>query len=235
MQSHHSFVHYARRNILVGIFTLVPIWLTLLLLGVVLEFIRDLAWPLLHWMTRGISPSAGLVYDIVTHPWLQTSLALLLMLGLLYFVGWFASRWAGKKFLILLDLVIDRIPIAKTIYKTIKRLTEVMQKNPSDFERVVLIEFPSPDMKTVGLVTQTFKDSVTGKELAAVYVPTTPNPTSGYLEIVPVEKLVATNWKLDEAMSFIISGGADVPKRFVWDNRPVNVATADTAPDGKTG
>ncbi|MCJ9430639.1 DUF502 domain-containing protein [Kordiimonas marina] len=215
-----------RRNVLVGIFTLVPLWLTLLLLSVVLDFIRDLASPLLKWLTAGVKPDAGPLYTVITHPWLQTSLALIVMLLLFYVVGWLASRWAGKKLLDLLDYIIDRIPVAKSIYKTIKRLTDVMQKEPADIQRVVLIEFPSPDMKTVGLVTQTFKDSDTGKELAAVYVPTTPNPTSGYLEIVPVEKLVVTNWKLDEAMSFIISGGADVPNRFVWD-RP----TPKEAPD----
>jgi uncharacterized membrane protein len=76
---------------------------------------------------------------------------------------------------------------------------------------VVLIEFPSPEMKTVGFVTRTMVDTNTGQELAAVYVPTTPNPTSGYLEIVPIEKLVSTSWSIDEAMSFIISGGAVAP------------------------
>jgi uncharacterized membrane protein len=76
---------------------------------------------------------------------------------------------------------------------------------------VVLIEFPSPEMKTVGFVTRTMQDKSSGKQLAAVYVPTTPNPTSGYLEIVPVDKLVSTEWTIDEAMNFIISGGAVAP------------------------
>jgi uncharacterized membrane protein len=76
---------------------------------------------------------------------------------------------------------------------------------------VVLIAFPSPDLKTVGFVTHMFKDSNTGEELAAVYVPTTPNPTSGYMEIVPINKLISTDWSMDEAMTFIISGGAVAP------------------------
>jgi len=69
-------------------------------------------------------------------------------------------------------------------------------------------------MKTVGFVTQTMIDEDTGQKLAAVYVPTTPNPTSGYLEIVPVEHLVSTDWSMDEAMTFIISGGAVAPERL---------------------
>jgi len=72
-------------------------------------------------------------------------------------------------------------------------------------------------MKTVGFVTNTFKDSNSARELAAVYVPTTPNPTSGYLEIVPIEDLVSTDWGFEEAMTFIVSGGAVSPGRIQFD------------------
>ena len=74
-------------------------------------------------------------------------------------------------------------------------------------------------MKTVGFVTATFEDDETGEELAAVYVPTTPNPTSGYLEIVPMKSVVPTNWSFDEAMTFIISGGAVAPKNLSFSNK----------------
>jgi uncharacterized membrane protein len=91
-------------------------------------------------------------------------------------------------------------------------------KPKGDVQRVVLINFPTPEMKTVGLVTRTFRDKDTGRELAAVYVPTTPNPTSGYLEIVPVANLISTNWTLDEAMTFIVSGGAISPDEINFDH-----------------
>ncbi|WP_417457645.1 DUF502 domain-containing protein [Kordiimonas sp.] len=216
-----SFLIGARRYILVGLFTLIPIWLTLLLLNIILQFIHTMASPAINLLTGWADPG-GLAYEIVKHPWFQTSLAVIIMLSMLYAAGWLASRWLGQKFLKLLDDTIQRIPVARTIYKTIKRLADAMQTSSNDVERVVLIEFPSADMKTVGLVTRTFKDSRTGRELAAVYVPTTPNPTSGYLEIVPVENIVPTNWKLDEAMSFIISGGADVPATFNYDKPPAS-------------
>jgi len=73
-------------------------------------------------------------------------------------------------------------------------------------------------MKTVGFVTRVLNDQHTGRQLAAVYVPTTPNPTSGYLEIVPLESLVATDWSMDEAMAFIISGGAVAPDHIRYEN-----------------
>ncbi len=205
-----------RRNMLVGLFTLIPIWLTLLLVNVILKFINELAAPIIKWMTATIQPSDGL-YDIIKSPLFNTSLSVIVLLLLFYVVGWLASRYVGQKLLKVFEDTVDRIPVAKSIYRTIKRLADAVQSSSNDVERVVLIEFPSRDMKTVGLVTRTFKDTTTGRELAAVYVPTTPNPTSGYLEIVPVEYVTPTNWKMDEAMSFIISGGADVPKTFNYD------------------
>ena len=75
-------------------------------------------------------------------------------------------------------------------------------------------------MKTVGFVTRVLTDEDTGEKLAAVYVPTTPNPTSGYLEIVPLNKLVSTDWSMDQAMTFIISGGAVAPEIVRYNNRP---------------
>ncbi|MFC4349064.1 DUF502 domain-containing protein [Kordiimonas lipolytica] len=211
-----SLLAQIRRNMLVGLFTLIPIWLTLLLISVILEFINDLAAPIIKWMTAGVRPDNAL-YEIIKSPFFNTSLSVIVLLLLFYVVGWLASRYVGQKVLTLFEQTVDRIPVAKSIYRTIKRLADAVQTSSNDVERVVLIEFPSRDMKTVGLVTRTFKDTTTGRELAAVYVPTTPNPTSGYLEIVPVEYVTPTNWKMDEAMSFIISGGADVPKTFNYD------------------
>jgi uncharacterized membrane protein len=79
---------------------------------------------------------------------------------------------------------------------------------------VVLIDIPHSEMKSVGYVTREQRDETTGAELAAVYVPTTPNPTSGYLEIVPMDKLIPPDWTVDQAMTFIISGGAVSPERI---------------------
>lgn len=218
---------HIRGKLLVGLFTLIPIWLTILLINVILKFINQLAAPMIRWMTAGVNPGDSL-YSIVKSPFFNTSLSLIVLLVLFYLVGWAASRYFGQKLLKLFETTVDRIPVAKSIYRTIKRLADAVQTSSNDVERVVLIEFPSRDMKTVGLVTRTFKDTATGRELAAVYVPTTPNPTSGYLEIVPVEYVVPTNWKMEEAMSFIISGGADVPKTFHYDRSAAREAENGT-------
>jgi uncharacterized membrane protein len=104
--------------------------------------------------------------------------------------------------------------LAKTIYGSARKLLDMLQTKPDGTQRVVLINFPHENMKSVGFVTRILTDENTGEELAAVYVPTTPNPTSGYLEIVPVNQLIPTDWTADQAMAFIISGGAVAPDRI---------------------
>ena len=104
-----------------------------------------------------------------------------------------------------------KVPLANLIYTSVRKLLDILQTKPGSTQRVVLIDFPHRDMKAIGLVTRVLKEEGSGRELAAVYVPTTPNPTSGYLEVVPVELLTPTDWTVDQAMSFIISGGAVAP------------------------
>ena len=108
----------------------------------------------------------------------------------------------------------NRIPFVQTIYGGVKKLLAALQQKPDSVQRVVMIAFPSPEMRTVGFVTQVFKDHLTGQELAAVFMPTTPNPTSGFLEIVPLDKIISTDWTMDEAMTFIISGGTMAPDKM---------------------
>jgi len=105
-----------------------------------------------------------------------------------------------------------------------------MQTKPEGVQRVVLIEFPHRGMRAVGLVTRTLRDDRTGAQFAAVYVPTTPNPTSGYLEIVPIERITPTDWTMDQAMAFIISGGAISPGSVRYDELP-EVASVPAPPD----
>jgi uncharacterized membrane protein len=88
----------------------------------------------------------------------------------------------------------------------------VLQQKPDGTARVVLIEFPHPGMHAIGMVMRVMKDAATGESIAAVYVPTTPNPTSGYLEIVPVKSVIPTDMTMDQAMTMIISGGAISPE-----------------------
>ena len=116
------------------------------------------------------------------------------------FIRWFES-------------LIARIPLAKSVYGSARQLLDMLQTKPDGAQRVVLIDFPHAGIKSVGFVTRIFNDAASGREIAAVYVPTTPNPTGGYLELVPVEQLTPTDWSVDQAMTFILSGGAVSPEK----------------------
>lgn len=121
------------------------------------------------------------------------------------------SRVIGQRLIVLFEALIGMIPFVDRIYQSTKRFLTVAGGSSDGERRVVLIDFPSPEMKTIGLVTRVLKDKSTGEELAVVYVPTSPNPTSGYIEIVPIRKLTFTDWTFDQAMSFVITGGSNAP------------------------
>jgi uncharacterized membrane protein len=112
--------------------------------------------------------------------------------------------------------LITKIPFVQTVYGSTKKLIQSLQTDPGKLQRVVLIDFPSKEMKAIGFVTAMLKDKVSGEALAAVYVPTTPNPTSGYLEIVPADRLIPTTMTIEEAMTFIISGGTVSPETIAY-------------------
>ena len=95
---------------------------------------------------------------------------------------------------------------------------------------MVLIDFPHRDAKAIGFVTRVLRDEHSGEELAAVFVPTTPNPTGGYLELVPMDRLTPTDWTVDQAMSFILTGGAVAPDRIPY-RRPAAPGALRPGPD----
>lgn len=217
-----------QRYLITGLLTVFPLWLTYIVFEFVLTQLSKLGAPVVDGIGRllhALSPTAA---DALNADWLRFVLAVVLTVTSLYGLGWAANRVLGMRFLSAIDTLIERIPLVQTIYGGTKKLLSVLQTKPEGSQRVVLIEFPQPGMKTVGLVTRVLKDSVTGAELAAVYVPTTPNPTSGYLEIVPVDRLVPTEWTVDQAMAFIISGGAVAPEHVPY-QRAADVAAAAAA------
>lgn len=220
MSSSHNqgFFSRVRRYLIAGVLTAIPIWITWVIFEFFVRQLSGLGRPWVRGLSNIIEHSWPNAARWLLEPWFQSGLALVMTLIGLYLLGWAATQVLGKKLIALMDAVINRIPLVKKIYGATKQLISVMQQRPEGMHRVVLIEFPTPEMKAVGFVTRIMNDEVSGEEVAAVYVPTTPNPTSGYLELVPVKRLVATDWTMDEAMTFIISGGAVGPDQFSFRN-----------------
>ncbi|KAA3626899.1 MAG: DUF502 domain-containing protein [Proteobacteria bacterium] len=203
-----------RNNLFAGILVVIPLWITWLVFEFLFKQLASIGTPWVRMAARALSQSSPTLSEWMLQPWFQNSIAVVMMIVGLYLLGWLASWVIGQRLIGVFDSIMRRIPLVKKIYGSTQQLLSVLRQEPESAQRVVLIEFPSPGMYAVGFVTRTLTDQSTGKEFAAVYVPTTPNPTSGYLELVPIENVVSTDWSMDEAMTFIISGGAVAPKEL---------------------
>ncbi len=220
-----------RKYLIAGIIAVIPIWVTWLLVEFLFRLLSSRGAPVIDEIAISIQPHWPALAAWLEQAWFQSVLAAVLMVAGLALIGWFTTRVAGQRLMAYFDALVERIPIVQMVYGGVKQLINSLQARPDGVQRVVLIDFPSPEMKTVGLVTRTFEDADTGRRLAAVYVPTTPNPTSGYLEIVPVERITSTSWTVDEAMNFIISGGTVAPGRMNFDQGvPTEMGTGPPAP-----
>lgn len=198
-------------NLLVGLLTITPlvvVWLVFdFFLGVLAQAGRPLAAALADFVVIR-APGAA---PWLANPAIRWMIAVVVALLLLYAIGAIASRVVGEKAIELFERLVNRIPLVDTIYSATKKLVDVLRQKPDSSQRVVLVDFPREGLKTLAFVMRTFPDAKTGEELAAIYVPTALNPTSGFLEIVPVSKLTLTDIPTDQAMTMVISGGAITP------------------------
>ncbi len=217
MSSPPSFAQRVQRLFLTGLLTLLPIWLTWVVVKFVFVLLSDISRPWVGPLAQQVAAWAPDTLGWINASSVQATVAMAATLLLILAVGWLARRVVGQRLLSWLEALVQRIPLANIIYSSARKLLDILQTKPDGTQRVVLIDFPHSQMKSVGFVTRVIREAGTGRELAAVYVPTTPNPTSGYLEIVPVEKITPTDWTVDQAMSFIISGGAVAPDTIPFD------------------
>ncbi|EGV17258.1 DUF502 domain-containing protein [Thiocapsa marina] len=234
---------HIRRNLLTGVLTVIPLMVTSFVFIFFLDLLSGIGRPKVIILANAVRPlSPEISRWILDVPWLSSALAITLTLLMLYLLGWAVTHLVGRRILSGLEGWLKRIPFVTTIYGATKRLVEAFRSDGMDKpQRVVLIEFPHSEMKAVGFHTHTMIDRDTGIELAAVYVPTAPNPTGGYLEIVPVDRIIPQDWSVDEAMTFVVSGGTTAPEtiRFTRPGasrgeRPSTPTSAAFAADGIT-
>ena len=200
-----------KRYLLTGLLTFIPLWVTWTVFKFVLGFLAGIGAPLVAAMLGALALVAPDTAAALGSAWFTSIIALLITLLALYLLGFLASRVIGQRVLDAFDTLLQRIPLVQTIYGGTKKLMAVLQQKPSGVQRVVLVDFPHPGAKAVGFVTRLMVEEGSGREMAAVFVPTTPNPTGGFLLTLPIEALTPTDWTMDQAMAFIISGGAVAP------------------------
>src|SRR4030043_848793 len=142
-------------------------------------------------------------------------LGILLVLFSLYLLGLAASNWAGRKAFGLVELVTARIPLIKTVYTLGKQLADALAlPEKGAFKRVVMVEHFRPGVWSGGFVTATLKDRDTGEDMVRVFIPTAPNPTSGFVVMLKSSQVREVDWSVHEAMNSIISGGMVGPERI---------------------
>jgi uncharacterized membrane protein len=199
-----------------GALALAPLGLTLWLIWFLVQvaaYVGDLiSSPVRGWLSQ-FAPEAAQFLD---RPAVAEVLAIGSALLLLTTAGLLAGNVVGRIIERTVSKTMAKIPVAGMVYSSARQLIQSFQKPTELGRKVVLIEFPSRDMKAVGLVTREFIAADTGQHLAAVYVPTTPNPTSGYVEIVPVEKLIWLDWTTADAIQFIVSAGVTAPDTILY-------------------
>ena len=143
--------------------------------------------------------------------WYWSLVALALAVVLISAVGVLARYYFGKKIIDWTDRALLSVPLLNKIYAAIKQVNDAFAGNKHSFKTVVLVEFPGPGLHSLGFVTNEQQGEIqlqAGKKLVSVFVPTTPNPTSGFLILVPEEKLTKLNLSVTEAIKYIVSLGA---------------------------
>ncbi len=185
-----------RNNFIAGIVALIPIGITLYLTLFIIKLSTNL-------IPKEINPNNYLPFDI---PGLEILIALILIT----LVGWLSLSFLGKKFFELFNNILKKIPILRTIYSAIGQMTESFTKNNKDKSSVVLLEYPRKGVWAVGFATQENKGIISEKvseNLINVFLPTTPNPTSGFLLMVPKKDLIYLDVSFEQASKFIVSAG----------------------------
>jgi len=196
--------HRIKNIFLAGLAVTVPIGLTIY----VLLFLIDLMDGLLRVIPAALHPEALLGFRI---PGLGAAATVLLVFA----AGLVTTSYAGERLFRLADALVERIPLVRGIYQAIRQIVQTMvSKEGQGFKRVVLVEFPRPGLYTVAFVTGPTAGELRGKTGGRginIFVPTTPNPTSGYYMIVPEDRVTDLEMSVEEAFKLVISGGMIAP------------------------
>jgi uncharacterized membrane protein len=220
------YVHMLRslqRNILAGIITIGPLFVTYLIFSFLLSILAKAGLPIV-WLLAAVFPG-----DWISQPWVQSSMAIVLTLVVLYAVGRVMSEVVGRQALRLFETALERLPFVAKIYNSVRKLIDSMMAKEESVQRVVLVEFPMPGQKSIGFLTRTMIDSSSGQLLAAVLLPNAINPLSGLLQILPIERVTETDLNMEQAMSMLMTGGAVGPEEIRF-TRPVLPAEENATP-----
>ena len=201
-QNKSSFLSRFRNYFIAGVVVLIPIGITIYLTFFIISISSKI-------LPKEINPNHYLPYDI---PGLEILIALILIT----FIGWVSLSFIGKKLLNIFNIVLKKIPILRAIYSAIGQLTETFAKNDENKKNVVLVQYPSKGSWAIGFATKDNTGEITDKtkkSLVNVFIPTTPNPTSGFLLMFPKDEVIFLDMSFEQASKFIVSAGTINPDK----------------------
>ncbi len=192
-----------RNWLITGIVVLIPVYGTIYVLRVIFDFLNGL--------------TEGLVENVRVFGMPIPGLGFVLTILVVLLVGLLANVWIGRQLFKGLESMVLRTPLVRSVYGTIKQIVDAFAKpNQTAFKRVVMVEWPRKGMYTVAFVTGESPRSASekaGEKMLNVFVATTPNPTSGFLMLVPESQVIQTDLSVEGGMKMVISGGVIGPDK----------------------
>lgn len=184
-----------RRQFITGILASIPLGITILILVWIFNTVDNLLQPLITIIWGHTIPGVGFGVTVV----------------LIYLAGVIASNVLGKRLILYGESLISRVPIFRQLYSTIKHIVDSFSApDKTSFLQVVLVEFPRKGMRAIGFVTNESTDK-SGQKLLNILIPNSPNPMSGFLQIVKEEEVVRTKVSVDQALQMVVSAGRMTP------------------------
>ena len=200
-QKKRSYFIKIRNYFITGVVVLIPIGITVYLTLLLVKISSKI-------LPKELNPNHYLPYDI-------PGVEIIISIFLITFIGWLSLSFIGKKLLEIFNNILKRIPFLRTVYSAIEQMIETFTQKEEGKKNVVLVEYPRKGTWAVGFATKDNTGEITDKtkrNLVNVFVPTTPNPTSGFLLMFPKEEIVYLDMTFEQASKFIVSAGTSNPK-----------------------
>ncbi len=195
-----SFLASIRNYFFAGAVVLIPLGITIYLTLFIVKISSKV-------LPKEINPNHYLPIDI-------PGLEILISLIFITFIGWLSLSFLGKKIIDLLNNLLKKIPILRTIYSAIGQMTETFTQSDKKQKSVILVEYPRKGVWVVGFATKENKGEMSKKineDIVNVFIPTTPNPTSGFLLMIPKKDIIYLDMTFEQASKFIVSAGTSDP------------------------
>jgi uncharacterized membrane protein len=207
-----------RSRVTAGLLVLVPVGITLLILRFLFDITAGFLKPFVAKVVGDVPQAAVVIISVAA------------LLVLLYFTGVLARMLVGRRIIGLGEALVARIPLVKTVYSASKQVVQTLSlPNRGEFKSVAWVQFPHPGLLCLGFITGRMQDAE-GRKYYKVFIPTTPNPTTGFFEVLPAEDLVLADVTVEEAIKMVISGGLLSPDHLALPSGFRRPAPGDAAP-----